>query len=99
MGLAPAPREGWAYRGGAIPTIGYRLSGATFAISSLRQVAARRQRPHAGAQLVAERYAVGDLHGGDFLVADSVQVLDQRPERVAKRDDQHGDAGAQARDD
>ena len=38
---------------------------------------------------------VGMLSAGDVVVADPVEVLDQRPQRVAVRGDQHGLAGAQ----
>ena len=45
-------------------------------------------RPEVGADLVDERDAGRDVQPGDLVVGDAVEVLDQRPQRVAVRDDQ-----------
>src|SRR5271163_2322844 len=48
---------------------------------------------------VDQRDAGGELQLGDPVVRDGLEVLDQRPQRVAVRDDEHATAGAQIPDD
>src|SRR5690348_2094978 len=60
--------------------------------------AAGQLRPEIGVQLVDERDAGRDVELGDLLVPDPVQVLDQRAQRIAVRDDQGGAPGGQVGD-
>jgi hypothetical protein len=50
-------------------------------------------------ELVQQRDAGGDLQPGDLVVRYGLQVLDQGPQRVAVRDDEHAAAGQQVRHD
>jgi len=50
-------------------------------------------------ELVQQRDSGGDLQPGDLVVWYPLQVLDQGPQRVAVRDDQHAAAGQQIRND
>src|SRR5258708_483909 len=46
-------------------------------------LAAAPERPQVPVQLVEQRDAGRDVEAGDVLVRDAVEVLDQRPQRVA----------------
>ena len=50
-------------------------------------------------ELVDQRIAGGEFQIGDPVVRDGLEVLDQRPQRVAVRDDEHAAAGPQVRHD
>src|SRR5271169_2104947 len=50
-------------------------------------------------ELVDQRNTEGEFQLGDPVVRDGLEMLDQRPERVAVRDHEHAAAGAQVRDD
>src|SRR5271165_3477453 len=56
-------------------------------------------RAHVRPELVDQRDAGGDVQVGDLVVGDGVEVLDQRPQRVAVRDDEHASVGQQVRHD
>src|SRR5271169_5745714 len=50
-------------------------------------------RAQVRSELVDQRDAGGDVQLGDQVVRDGFEVLDQRPQRVAMRDDEHASAG------
>src|SRR5690606_5397321 len=77
--LAALARDGGRARGG-----GLRV-----------QVLARAHRAQVLVQLVAQRDAGGDVQPRDVLVGDLVEVLDQRPQRIAVRGHQHRPARQQ----
>src|SRR6202451_3347599 len=56
-------------------------------------------RAQVRSELVDQRDAGGDIQLGDQVVRDGFELLDQRPQRVAMRDDEHASAGPQIRDD
>src|SRR5689334_5793755 len=62
-------------------------------------LAAELVRAQVRPELVDQRAAGGEIQLGDLLVRDRLQVLDQRPQRVAVRYDQHAPAGQQVGDD
>ena len=58
---------------------------------------AGRDRPEAVVELVDQRHTGRDVERGDVVVADPVEMLDERAERVAVRGDENDLAGAQVR--
>src|SRR5690606_22585546 len=73
-------------RGRSASLVGDRLDGDLRRLR-VEVLPALDQRLEVVVQFVAERDAGGDVQLGDRLVADVVEVLDQRPQRVAVRDD------------
>src|SRR5579859_15660 len=52
-------------------------------------LAAQRVRAEVRSELVDQRAAGGDIQLGDQVIRDGFELLDQRPQRVAVRDDEH----------
>src|SRR3954454_19506512 len=60
---------------------------------------ATKRRREVLVEAVEQRDPGRDVQARDLGVANAVEVLDQRSQRVAVRGDEHGPAGAHVRDD
>src|SRR6478672_2278099 len=74
--------------------VGDRLRGGAGGLG-VEVAAARLERAVVVAELVDQRLAGGDVEAGDVLVADAVEVLDDRAEAVAVGGEQDGAAGVE----